>query len=365
MIKHNPNNERVKHKYFIFLKEAKRHNEATVDAVAKALSRFEEYGKYKDFKRFHFNQAVAFKNHLAVQRKHNSDKKLSKSTINSTLSHLKRFFQWLSCQPSYKSRIPYSDADYFNLSEKDTRIANTSQPRKVPTLEQIKRVLEKMPTDSDIALRNRAIIAFTILTGARDNAIASLKLKHIDLDAGSIYQDAREVRTKFSKTFTTYFFPVGEDIRQIMVDWVDHLRENLLWGNDDPLFPSTQIAIGNRQLFEAQGLKRQHWSNANRIRLIFKEAFKAAGLPYFNPHSFRNTLASLGEKICKTPEDFKAWSQNLGHEKVLTTFYSYGEVPEQRQSEIIQHLSQDTIGIRHGYDELADVIVERLKKEAV
>ena len=104
---------------------------------------------------------------------------------------------------------------------------------------------------------------------------------------------------------------------------------------------------------------------ANRIRLIFKEAFKAAGLPYFNPHSFRNTLASLGEKICKTPEDFKAWSQNLGHEKVLTTFYSYGEVPEQRQSEIIQHLSQDTIGIRHGYDELADVIVERLKKEAV
>ena len=365
MIKHNPNNERVKRKYFIFLKEAKRHNEATVDAVAKALSRFEEYGKYKDFKRFHFNQAVAFKNHLAVQKKRNSDKKLSKATINSTLSHLKRFFQWLSCQPGYKSRIPYSDADYFNLSEKDTRIANTSRLRKVPTLEQVKHVLEKMPTDSDIALRNRAIIAFTILTGARDNAIASLKIKHIDLDAGSIYQDAREVRTKFSKTFTTYFFPVGEDIRQIMVDWVDHLRKILLWGNDDPLFPTTKIVVGSKRLFEAQGLKRQHWSNANSIRSIFKEAFTEAELPYFNPHSFRNTLASLGEKICKTPEDFKAWSQNLGHEQVLTTFYSYGEVPEQRQSEIIQHLSQNTNGIRAGYDELADVIVERLKKEAV
>ena len=365
MTNHNPNNERVKRKYFIFLKEAKRYNEATVDAVAKALSRFEEYGKYKDFKRFHFNQAVAFKNHLAVQKKRNSDKKLSKATINSTLSHLKRFFQWLSCQPGYKSRIPYSDADYFNLSEKDTRIANTSRPRKVPTLEQVKRVLEKMPTNSDIALRNKAIIAFTILTGMRDNAIASLKLKHIDMMSNSVYQDAREVRTKFSKTFTTYFFPVDDEIRQIVEDWVSHLREKLFWGNDDPLFPSTQIIVGENRLFEANGLKRQHWSNASPIRTIFREAFTDAGLPYFIPHSFRKTLVSLGEKICKTPEDFKAWSQNLGHEDVLTTFYSYGEVSCQRQSEIIQHLSQNTNGIRAGYDELADVIVERLKKEAV
>ena len=90
-----------------------------------------------------------------------------------------------------------------------------------------------------------------------------------------------------------------------------------------------------------------------------------AGLPYFNPHSFRNTLVALGEKICRSPEEFKAWSQNLGHEQVLTTFCSYGEVPEQRQSEIIQCLSQDTNRIRPDYDELANVIVERLKKEAV
>jgi len=364
MTNHNAINERIKRQYFIFLKEAKRHNEATVDAVAKALSRFEAYNKYKDFKKFHFNQAVAFKNHLAVQKKHNSDKKLSKATLNSTMGHLKRFFQWLSCQPGYKSRIPYSDADYFNLSEKDTRIANTSQPRKVPTLEQVKRVLESMSTDSDIALRNKAIIAFTILTGMRDDAIASLKLKHIDMKSNSVYQNAREVRTKFSKTFTTYFFPVDDEIRQIVEDWVNHLRENLFWGNDDPLFPATKIVLGSKMQFEAQGLKRQHWSNANSIRSIFKEAFTASGLPYFNPHSFRNALVALGEKICRTPEDFKAWSQNLGHEKVMTTFTSYGEVPEQRQSEIIQCLSQDTNRIRPDYDELANVIVERLKKEA-
>ena len=59
-----------------------------------------------------------------------------------------------------------------------------------------------MPADTDIERRNRALIAFTLLTGARDSAITSMKLKHIDLVDGRIIEDAREVRTKFSKTFT-------------------------------------------------------------------------------------------------------------------------------------------------------------------
>jgi len=46
MTKHNANNERIKHQYFIFLKEAKRQNESSVDAAAKAISRFEAYRSY-------------------------------------------------------------------------------------------------------------------------------------------------------------------------------------------------------------------------------------------------------------------------------------------------------------------------------
>ena len=65
----------------------------------------------------------------------------------------------------------------------------------------------------------------------------------------------------------------------------------------------------------------------------------AGGLEYFNPHSFRKTLAVLGEQRCKTPEELKAWSQNLGHEDVLTTFRSYGEVSSYRQAEIMPALT--------------------------
>ena len=50
------------------------------------------------------------------------------------------------------------------------------------------------------------------------------------------------------------------------------------------------------------------------------------------------TLALLGGHICKSPEEYKAWSQNLGHEDVLTTFSSYGEIERHRQGEIIRAL---------------------------
>ena len=51
------------------------------------------------------------------------------------------------------------------------------------------------------------------------------------------------------------------------------------------------------------------------------------------------TLALLGGQRCKTPEQYKAWSQNLGHDHVLTTFTSYGDVSSYRQAEIIRAMA--------------------------
>ena len=340
MTNHNSANERIKRQYFAYLADALGHSEQTIDAVAKAISRFEAYARYKDFKRFHIEQAKAFKRDLADQRSQRSGEPLSKATLYATLTALKRFFVWLAGQPGYKSRISYSDAEYFNLSVKETRIAKATSPPRVPTLEQIRHVIQAMPASTEIERRDRALVAFTILTGARDGAIASFKLRNIDIGEGKIYQDARDVRTKFSKSFVTTFFPVGEDIRAVIIDWVGYLRREKLWSLDDPLFPATRVAAGADLRFMAAGLDRKHWSGASPIRQIFKQAFAAAGLPYFNPHSFRKTLALLGGRLCKTPEEYKAWSQNLGHDHVLTMFSSYGDVGSYRQAEIIRAFSE-------------------------
>lgn len=340
MRKHNPENERIKRAYFIYLKEARRLSEHSIDAAAAALSRFEEYTKYRDFKRFHTLQAVAFKRKLAEQVNQRTGEPLSKQTLFTTLNALRSFFHWLAGQPGYRSHLSYGDGDYFNLSEKETRIAKAAPEKRVPSIEQVLHVVRAMPSATAIEQRNRALIAFTMLTGVRDGATASLKMKHVDIAEGKVVQDAREVNTKFSKTFTTWFFPVGEEVRQIVIDWVAFLTKDMLFGPDDPLFPATLVKLGIDHQFEAAGLSRIHWSSATPIRMIFKVAFTRAGLPYFNPHTFRRTLAQLGERLCRTPEEFKAWSQNLGHETVLTTFSSYGEVARERQANLIRQLGQ-------------------------
>ena len=365
MTKHNPGNERIKRKYFAYLKEAKRHSEPTVDAVAKALSRFEECTRYRDFNRFHYEQATAFKRHLAEQTGRRSGEKLSKATLHVTLMQLKKFSQWLAWQPGYKARLRFSDAEYFNLSDKDTRIATAQRERKAPTLEQVKHVILTMPSETEIDRRNRALVAFTLLTGARDSAIASMKLKHVDLIEKCVYQDARDVKTKFSKTFTTYFFSVGEEIREIVAEWVRYLREKKLWGNDDPLFPATRIALGANQQFVAIGLERKHWSTAEPIRRVFREAFERADLPYFHPHSLRKTLVRFGEDVCQSPEHFKAWSQNLGHEKVLTTFTNYGSVASDRQGEIIRGLTGPKQPMQSNVEEIAEAVAKKLRGSRV
>ena len=133
---------------------------------------------------------------------------------------------------------------------------------------------------------------------------------------------------------------MGGEVCQILIDWVSFLQKDMLFSPDDPLFPATEVTLGRDQQFEAAGLSRSHWSTATPIRKIFKDAFAKAELPYFHPHSFRRTLAQLGERLCHTPEEFKAWSQNLGHETVLTTFSSYGEVASDRQAVLIRLLGQ-------------------------
>jgi integrase/recombinase XerD len=366
MRKHHPDNERIKREYFVLLREAKGQSEDSVDAVAKAIARFEADTQHRDFKAFHFEQAVAFKRRLADRDSKTTGEKLSKATQYATLAHLKRFFQWLALQPGYRSKLRYSDAEYFSFSDKDSRVATARRSRPVPTLEQVKHVIATMPADSEIGQRNRALLAFALLTGARDSALASLKLKHVDLAAGSVFQDARDVKTKFSKSFTTFFFPVGAEIREIVDEWVQHLRSDLLWGQDDPLFPATRVELSEALHFEAVGIYRKAWATAAPIRSIFKHAFEAAGLPYYNPHSLRSTLVRLGQQVCRSPEHFKAWSQNLGHDGVLTTFISYGSVAIQRQAEIIHSLGGKSAAVAGGAPEdMAEALLQAMLRKGI
>jgi integrase len=97
--------------------------------------------------------------------------------------------------------------------------------------------------------------------------------------------------------------------------------------------------IGPDGGFIAAGVKREPWTTADTIRRIFREAYERAALPYFRPHAIRDTIVQLGLQTCTTAEAFKAWSQNLGHEKATTTWVSYGPVSGHRQVALIREMA--------------------------
>lgn len=338
MATRNPENERIKRAYFNYLRNAKGKDETTLDKVAAAIMRYEQTTNFKSFKLFQLEHVGRFKKLLLKVKSERSGELLAKATVDSILRMVKSFIEWLAGQNGYRSKISYSDAAYFNNNSKDARVAHAKRETPYPSMEQCAHAFSQMRSETIIERRNRAAFALLMLTGMRDGALVSLRLKHVDLIEGQIFQDAREVRTKNSKTFYSWFFPVGEMYLVCFTDWANELRKGMLFGPDDAVFPKPRIEVVTGQGFQVTGLMSENYANASIFRHLIKAIFIEAGLQPFVPHSFRKTLVKYGDQICETREQFKAWSMNLGHDSIDTTIGSYLQISVDRQGELLKAL---------------------------
>ncbi len=340
-MKINPQNERIKREYFTFKKEADRKDEKTIEAISKAILRFETFNNHKDFKTFNRHQATAFKNHIAETNNKKTGAPMALSTQHSTLNIVQGFFRWLALQRGFKKAIHIPDIEYFNLSAKDTRTAKSSAPVDFPTMDQIRHVINKMPHQTEIEMRDRAIVAFTTLTAARVAAITSIKIKDFDQSRNLITQNPKHVNTKFGKRIETFLMVIDDQHLHIFLEWVNYLKTIKFFGGGDPLFPKTQNVIDENQCFKAGGISNEHWASTTAIRDIFKKAFTNAGIKYYHPHTLRHTIVHFAMGNGASVEELKALSQNIGHESLLTTLASYGNVSHYRQGELIKSFAKN------------------------
>ena len=334
-------NERMKRGYVHYLEHADGLDQKSTDKVLAAILKFEESTGFKPFKRFHIEQATKFKADLRKARGR-TGKPLSHSTVDGTLAQVRGFIRWLAGQSGYKSRIAYADANYFKNNRKDARIAHTAREKEFPSIEAAAHAFQAMPNGTEFERRDKALFAFFMLTGARVGAVASLRLKHIDLFHGRVHQDAREVNTKFAKTIDTVFFPVDPAYISCFAEWVTYLREVKLFGPQDALFPKPEVGVASGGGFAVLGLSRDTYANGQKLNGIIRSAFAMVQLPEYTPHSFRTTLTKLANEKCQTMEEFKAWSMNLGHESISTTVGSYMPLSRERQAEVIKEISKFT-----------------------
>jgi integrase len=182
MSKYCSENERMKREYVLYLEAASGRQSSTADAALRAIERFEISTGRRPFKKFQIEQARSFCADLAEEIGP-TGKPLSAATVVGTLKHLRNFFLWPSREPGYRSAINANDAACFTPSSQDVRIAGARREKPVATVEQIHRTLSIMATVSPLHKRNRAVVAFALLSGARIGAIASLRIKHVDMAA--------------------------------------------------------------------------------------------------------------------------------------------------------------------------------------
>ena len=322
MTKVNPKNARHRHEWRIELERDD--SPSTIDHKLAALACFEEATDYIDFDKITVEAVDKFTSYVVTRP---TRSRTNVATVNS----VKSFFQWMVMDERIKGKIARKPINALRLKRKDRTASRARKTRPIATIAQIEAAVKAMPKTTAIERRNRALIAITLVSGARDGAIISMRVKHVDLINKQVHQDPNEVDTKAGKQINTWFFPVGEFFIQEVEDYLAYLKTEQGFTANDYLFTSSARGRNENDQFCIIGISKERWASAQPMRDIFRAAFNAVELPYFNPHSFRKTLMALAYEMELSGEEIKAWSQNLGHEKLDTSVNNYGPVSLDRQ----------------------------------
>lgn len=362
-------NEQTKRRFYEYLKNSRQFSDKTVDCYEGAIWLWEDFTHHADFADCNSATVGAFKDFLKNKKKTHSEETVGLSYCYDMLRFLKLFFEWLSQQKGYKLKINQEIIDGFNLTKKENRIATQPKEVQCPEPEDVKKVLESIKSETEVELRDRALISLTFLTGARIEAIMTLPMQSFDRENTVLYQDpgAMKVSTKFSKRIVTALIPLSyKEPLTYFLQWFDYLKDQKGFGATDPIFPASKVENGTENISyqPASEVDIKFWRSSSSPREVFKKRFEEAGVPYFHPHTFRHLLVKTISKLPLTEEQKKAISQNFGHEDVGTTFgsYGYGKISEARQIELVKNLNFEDKNEGDKYSNNLEEIKVLLKK---
>jgi len=329
----NINNVSIVYLYQGQLRHGKGFHPTNINGVLRHIWQFEEHTGSVDFRSVTLKMIEKFKDELISRAEKTGKEGLSASTIVHTFGNLKAFFTWLSDQEGYRRSITGRLYNHFNSPRRLVELAGAAAEKFVPTADHLRTILEKMPANTPAQRRDRAMLATLFLFGVRDGGLISLRLKHVDIARKQVFQDAREVDTKFNKTSIVDWFPVGDDIERIVIEWIEELR-SMGAGDDAPLIPKAPF----KPWIGAQSIELEFLTTAAPVRQVLRKAAAAAGVPYFKPHAIRSTVVKLCSARNWSEDVAKAVSQNLGHERISTTWKSYGKVEPDRKQELFRQM---------------------------
>lgn len=206
------------------------------------------------------------------------------STANRRLATLRRFYRW-ALREGMIDRDP------------TVRLVGAKAPPRFPkslTEEQVEALLAAPEAESDLGLRDRAMLELLYATGLRVSELVGLKLVEVSLAEGLVRVTGKGQKERV--------VPLGEEARLWLERYAGRARPALLKGRSaDALFVTRQGKPMSRQMF---------W------KLIRRYALQADIRAPLSPHGLRHAFAT---HLLNHGADLRVVQMLLGHADISTT----------------------------------------------
>jgi integrase/recombinase XerC/integrase/recombinase XerD len=226
-----------------------------------------------------------------------SERGASRSTVARKLAAIRAFYRVLV----ERGEIEASPADLVASPKRDSHLPTVLSRSEVADL------LDHMPTETALDLRDRAMFELAYSSGLRAAEL-------VDLDVDSLDRDGEELRVE-GKGAKTRILPAGEQAWKAIDDYLAHGRSELAAAGAGRAESALFLSRTGRRL-ATNDVRR-------RLRIALRQAgVQAAASPHALRHSFATHLLDGGA-------DLRAIQELLGHGSLSTT-QTYTRVESKR-----------------------------------
>jgi integrase/recombinase XerC len=263
------------------LKIEKNYSPHTIKNYEKDILQFSEYIKSEGINSFQIVTVIEVRGFYSLLQKRGN----SRRTISRKISCLRSFYKFLLQEERAKTN-PFVAV---SLPKK-----NISLPKFLYE-DELHKLFTSLGENSNLSIRNKAIMELLYATGIRVSELTSLKLQSINYVSGTI--------TVFGKRSKERIVPFGEFARKAITLYIRDVRLNLLDGKEEHNF---LFVNNNGNPITPRG-----------IRYIINEIVKNAAMTNnISPHVLRHTFAT---HLLDKGADLRSVQELLGHENLSTT----------------------------------------------
>jgi integrase/recombinase XerC/integrase/recombinase XerD len=209
------------------------------------------------------------------------------STVARKLASLRALFRTLV----EHGELQQSPADLLSAPRKAQRLPRVLKATEVAAL------LDRIPADSALSLRDRALFELAYASGLRAEEL-------VDLDVASVEFDSERVRVE-GKGAKTRIVPAGEPALRALHRYLDSGR------------PALQTVEQTDALFLSKSGRRLSTSDVRRrLRVWARRAAGVSAAAGASPHTLRHSFAT---HLLEHGADLRAIQELLGHASISTT----------------------------------------------